>query len=337
MELIQLQRYTSRRLLGTGASYEVHEAVDSQTGAQVVLKRPWAQYITHNQHQHADRLSARLIEMHRTLGASFPHISHLVGYTDCTRHDQFFGDTLTHPYHVLVEERAKGVPLVGGIKDKFLGVPIGLAQNLYALYPMVSHAVHPSPGILQQLLELAEGCYRHGFLALDLGPQNVYYDPMQGRITVIDLGDFRDRNSSQGGQRTPDLHDALLELCKFYLTPHQPPSQVSGYRDPFGMGSMRGFEQDLNQMIHHYHELTTGALQEAAVNLLQKVKRRAYESIEEFRQEVQHYLGLAEERNRALPDLPGLVEVWREGLGLLHDKYWRRFLFDPETDLVHYR
>ena len=337
MELIQLERYTERRLLGVGASYEVHEAVDGQTGAQVVLKRPWAQYITHNQHQHADQLSVRLIEMHRTLGASFPHISHLVGYTDCTRHDQFFRDTLAHPYHVLVEERAKGVPLLGSIKDKFRGVPIGLAHNLYALYPLVSHAVHPSPGILQQLLELAEGCYRKGFLALDLGPQNVYYDPIQDAITLIDLGAFLDRNASQGRQQPPNLHDALAELCKFYVTPHPPPAHVSGYRDPYGMGPMQGFEQDLDHLIHHYRELTTGALQDTAVGLLHKVKARAYESIDEFRQEVQPYLALVEERNRALPNVAALVEVWREGLGLLHEKYWRRFLFNPETDLVHYR
>jgi hypothetical protein len=100
---------------------------------------------------------------------------------------------------------------------------------------------------------------------------------------------------------------------------------------------MRGFEQDLNHLIHTYLELTTGALQDTAVGLLQKVKGRAYESIEEFRQEVQPYLALVEERNRALPDFPHLVEVWREGLSLLHEKYWRRFLFNPETDLVHYR
>jgi serine/threonine protein kinase len=337
MDPVQLERFTEKRLLGVGANYEVHAAIDSQTGAPVVLKRPWVQYISRNQHQQVDKLSARVIELHRTLGGSFPHISHLVGYTGHTRHDRYFGDALSQSYYVLVEERARGVPLMGGIKDKFRGVPIGLAQNLYTLYPLVSHAREPTPGIMEQLLDLEAGCIRMGYLLLDLGPQNVFFDPRAGRITVIDIGESLEYRAAQHGNQGADLHDAFAELCRFYLTPHPPPTQVGGYREPFGIAATRGFQTDLERITHSFCELTAGPLQEAAVTILHQVKSRAYGSIDAFRQDLQRYFALVEDRNRALPDWPGLLNVWREGMEMLHETYWRRFLFEPETDLIHYR
>lgn len=113
MNPIQLERFTLNKMLGMGANYEVHAAIDSATGEEVVLKRPWGQFISRGQHQNVDRLSARLIEVHQALDHSLPHVSRLIGYTECTQHHEYFGDSLSQEYHVLVEERARGVPLVG--------------------------------------------------------------------------------------------------------------------------------------------------------------------------------------------------------------------------------
>lgn len=337
MDAISLERFTLQRLLGTGAHYEVHAAIDSHTGREVVLKRPWAQYISRNQYQQVDRLSTRLIEIHRALGHSLPFISHLIGYTECTRHDAYFRDSLPPMYHVLVEERARGVPLVGGVRDKYLGVPIGLVQNLFTLYPLVPRADESSSGILLQLLDVEEAFSNAGYLVLDMRPENVFFDPKEGRITVIDIGGFIAAGTGGANNHEPDIHDAFAELCKFYLTPHCPPAQVKGYREPFGMGPELGFGKEIDRMLQSFLGTTPAPLQEAAVAILQKVKGRGYRTVQDFREDLTRYLALVDERNRTLPDLPGLVRVWREGMELLKDKYWRTFLFDPDTDLIHYQ
>ncbi len=337
VDVIQLERFVLKRVLGIGANYEVHAAVDSQTGAEVVLKRPWPQSISRDLHQQVDKLSARLIDVHRALGDSFPYISHLLGYTEYTRHDQYYGDALPQKYHVLVEERARGVPLVGGIRDKFLGVPIGLSQNLFTIYPLVSQPGGHSWVILEQLLDVEEALNDAGYLVLDLRPQNIFFDPRDARITVIDIGTVLERDTAEGQMQRMGLHDFFMELCKFYLSPHNPPADVRGYREPFGMGPPLGFERELARMLQNFQALTTGLLQESAIAILHNVQARTYGTVSAFRGELQRYLARVDERNGTLSDLPRLVDVWREGMEMLRDKYWQQFLFDPHADLIHYR
>jgi hypothetical protein len=59
--------------------------------------------------------------------------------------------------------------------------------------------------------------------------------------------------------------------------------------------------------------------------------------VEAFRRDLQPYFTLVHERNSNLQELPDLVEAWRQGMELLQETYWRKFLFDPDADLVHYR
>jgi len=51
---------------------------------------------------------------------------------------------------------------------------------------------------------------------------------------------------------------------------------------------------------------------------------------------VQEYFRLVDARNTSLPEFPGLLEVWRQGMALLQHKYWQKFLFDPVSDLMPY-
>jgi hypothetical protein len=337
MVSIELERFRLKHSLGIGANYEVYAAIDSETGRDVVLKRPWAQSLRGGQYRSIDELSARVIELHRLVGDAVPHLSPLIGYTDRRRHDAYFGDSLPQEYHVLVEERAQGVPLVADIKDRFRGIPIGLGQNLFALYPLVPHRVAGPTGILQQLLDVEEAFTHRGYLVLDLRPQNVFFDPKAGAITVIDVGTFVDENAVGGTRQTPDLHECFAELCKFYLAPNSPPVQANGYREPFGMGPALGFSRELERMIQGCLRQTTGALQNAVVGILQKIKSREYGTVEAFRRDLQPYFTLVHERNSDLQELPDLVEAWRQGMELLQETYWRKFLFDPDADLVHYR
>jgi hypothetical protein len=51
---------------------------------------------------------------------------------------------------------------------------------------------------------------------------------------------------------------------------------------------------------------------------------------------LQQYFALVDERNRNLQEFPDLVGVWRQGVELLREQYWRKFRFDPEADLAQY-
>lgn len=336
MDAIDLERFSLIGSLGLGANYEVYAAIDSETGQDVVLKRPWLQTIRGGQSRHVDEQSARVIELHQVLDGDIPYISPMVGYTKRIGHSGFFGDDLQQEYYVLVEERAQGVPLVADIKDKFRGVPIGLGQNLFAVYPLVQGSRDGTASIFAQLLDVEEAFSRVDRLIMDLRPQNVFFDPRQGTITVIDIGMCVDQRTTTGRQPAPDIHDCLVELCQFYLEPHSPPMQAKGYRDPFGMGPPLGFTKELERMIQAAASLPSGPLQDVTVSMLQRLKRRDYGGVEPFRHDLQQYFALTHERNQHLQEFPEMVGVWHQGMELLREKYWRKFRFDPDSDLAAY-
>jgi hypothetical protein len=336
MDAIELERFNLIGSLGLGANYEVYAATDSETGRDVVLKRPWLQTIRGGQSRHVDEQSERVIELHQVLDGSVPYISQMVGYTKRVGHGGFFGDDLQQEYYVLAEERAYGLPLVADIRDKFRGVPIGLGQNLFALYPLVHSSRAGAPSIFAQLLDVEEAFSRVDRLIMDLRPQNVFFDPRQGTITVIDIGMCVDQRATSGRQPALDIHDCLAELCKFYLEPQNPPREAKGYRDPFGMGPPLGFSKELDRMIQADAAVPSEPLRDFSMSILQRLKRRDYGAVEPFRQDLQHYLALLDERNHNLPELPELVGVWYQGMALLREKYWRKFRFDPDSDLDGY-
>jgi hypothetical protein len=336
MDALDLERFGLIGSLGLGANYEVYAATDSETGRDVVLKRPWLQTIRGGQSRHVDEQSERVIELHGALDRTVPYISRMVGYTERVGHSGYFGDDLQQEYYVLVEERAQGLPLVADIKDKFRGVPIGLGQNLFALYPLVQGSRSVTASIFAQLLDVEAAFVRADRLIMDLRPQNVFFDPGQGTITVIDIGMWVDQRATSGRQPVPDIHDCLAELCKFYLQPQSPPLQAKGYRDPFGMGPALGFTKELDRMIHASASLPSGPLQDITVSLLQRIKGRDYGAVEPFRRDLQQYFALVHERNHHLHEFPEMVSVWHQGMELLREKYWRKFRFDPDSDLAEY-
>ena len=342
MELVQLERFELEGLLGRGADYEAHAARDSDTGRPVVIKRPNPDYIVRKLHHGVDRLSEQLIEVHKAVGDSLAYLAHLVGYTEIGEHDAYFGDSLKESYRVLVEERATGIPLVSDIRDKFKGVPIGLGQNLFALYPLVPHPQRGYFTIHHQLLEVEEAFHSAGHLLLDLRPENVYFDPGEGRITVIDIGATPSQGpAAQGrastGNRPRDVHDFFAEVFQFYVTPNSLPSDAAGYGEPSGMRSVPYFEEQLAMLINGCSAIPEAGLKEAAVTTLQKIQKRAYGSFGEFGSDFSRYLRLVEESNDSRPDIDSLVKVWRQALEMLFDEYWKKFLFDPQRDLAPYR
>ncbi len=342
MEAVQLERFKITGYLGSGADYEARAATDLSTGEQVVIKRPNPDYIARKLHHSVDRTSEQLIEVHETLGPSIPHIAHLIGYTEIAQHDGYFGDSLTECYRVLVEQRARGLPLVSDIRDKFKGVPIGLGQKLFALYPLLPHPAEGRFPVHRQLIEVEEAFHRAGHLLLDLRPQNVYFEPGRGRITVIDIGTMPTRGPASQGRASrrgtsEDIHDFFAEVFRFYSSPQGPPSEAAGYGEPAGMEAVPLFEEQIDAMLRSYSSVADREVKEAAVTCLQRVRDRGYASCEGFREDFEVYLAALEGSYDRLPGYDSAAGVWAQALEMLSDDYWHRFLFDPDSDLASYR
>ena len=346
MEQIELNRYEDAGKLGSGADYEVRLAVDRETGSQVVLKRPMPQMITRQMHVSTEARTDLVLQFHRAMnqkaaGQKMHGVVPILGYTERVNHDDFFGETLGQEYRVTVEERASGIPLfVGDPRARITGVPVGAVQNLFALFPLGSEVYHDSHTVHRQLLDVQEQFLELGYILFDLGPQNVFFQAGSGRITVIDCGALVDQSSEpdRRGRPAKDIHDFYLEMLKFYTTPSTPPTEAAGYRDGYGLRPVVRFQEELDNMERKYDadlgpDPANGPCRESAIRLINKVREREYSSLDAFRQDLMEHLDAVAERNANLPELERSQEAWNEALGWLKEDYWRRFIFDPETEL----
>jgi hypothetical protein len=339
MEQVDLSRYAVTGVMGAGADYEARAAIDRETGKQVVLKRPEPQMIRRQLHDGIEARTDRMLQVREQVGHAIPRVVSILGYTERRNHDVYFGDSLGQAYRVVVEERAAGIPLVGDIKARFTGVPIGAGQNLFALFPLV-HPETSSPfTVLRQLLDVEAVFLQAGYLLLDLRPHNVFYQPDSGRLTVIDCGALTALHEAPGssGKSQPDMHDFCLEMLKFYTTPQLPPVQVRAYREPYGLRPVVNFEHELDQMVRQFQTVADRAVQETALVLIHQVRQRAYTVFDDFRRDLIAYLEAVVSAHQALPNLAEAQQVWAEALDWLREDYWQRYLFDAETALTALR
>jgi hypothetical protein len=335
MEKVDLDRYKITGILGTGADYEVRAAQDQETGQEVVLKRPVPQIISRQMHGPVEARTDRTLQFYDEVGHSIPYLPPLLGYTDRASHDAFYGDSLGQEYRVMVIARAPGIPLAGDVRARIMRVPIGLGQNLFALFPL-AHPDNQTPfAVHQQLLDLEEQCFQAGYVLLDLGPQNVFYQPASNAITVIDPGDLvsPEGQPTSRSRRHRDIHDFYLEVLKFYTTPQHPPLEVNGYRDPYGLRPVISLEQELDEMAASFNKMQDST-SSAILLIIARVRDRAYADFSDFRRDLTAYLEAIRIRNRNLPDLAQARRAWSEALQLLRADYWQRYLFNPEADLT---
>lgn len=336
MEQIDLNRYQITGLLGAGADDEVRAAVERETGVQVVLKRPEPQMIRRQLHAGIEARTDLSLQAYQEVGHIIPTLVPIMGYTERTNHDAYFGDDLGQAYRVIVAERAVGIPLVGETKARFTGVPIGVGQHLFTLFPLVQLDDHPPFAIHQQLLDVEKQFFHAGYILLDLRPQNGFYQPDAERISVIDCGALIDRNRVVDARRQPpqDIHDFYLEMLKFYTIPQRPPMQARDYRDPHGLRPVVNFERELDDMARQFKAVTDTAVQDAAQAMIGQIRHRAYMEFEGFRRDLFAYLETVRVYHQSLPDLVEAQRVWAEALDWLRDAYWQRYLFRPETELA---
>lgn len=336
MEQIDLNRYEVTGILGSGADYEARAAIDRATGAQVVLKRPEPQMIRRQMHKNIEARTDRVLQVYEEVGHRIPGVMPILGYTERTNHDAYFGDDLGNDYRVFVAERALGIPLVGEVKARFTGVPIGVGQHLFTLFPLIRSADHPPFAIHEQLLDVEEQFFNAGYILLDLRPQNIFYQPDSGRISVIDCGALVERDRATGARRRipQDIHDFYLEMLKFYTTPQSPPMQTRGYRDPYGLRPVTNFEHELDDMARQFKAVPDEGVQGAAQTLIGQIRQRGYSAFEAFRRDLLTYLETVSAYHESLPDFSEAQHVWSEALDWLRDDHWQRYLFRPETDLA---
>ena len=336
MQVLDLKRFEITGLLGSGADYEVRAAIDQETGGQVVLKRPVPQMISRQMHGSTEARTDQMLEVFRKLSGNFPGVSPIIGYSERANHDQFYGDSMSHEYRVIVEERARGIPLmVGDMRARIQRVPTGVGQNLFALYPL--DPVDPSDPfpVHRQLLDAQESFLQAGYVLLDMRPQNIFYQPASGHVTVIDCADLVPVEGAPNPRGGPPrgVFDSYLEILKFYATPQVPPVQADGYRDPYGQRPVVNFQQELDEMSVGFNEVG-GPVGDAAQTMIERLKERAYPDPGAFRQDLDSYLRAVGLRNRELPNLDQAQQAWRDALDMLRGEYWKRFLFDAETELA---
>ena len=220
----ELQRFQLHEKLGEGADSEVFGATDTETGLPVVIKRPHPMLIMRAQHGAVEQRMAKAIDLRERLGDKLPHVAKMLAYGRLAAHGDFFGDNMAEAYSVVVEERARGVPLVGSAIDGIKRHPIGAPQNLFAVHPVIVHRERGRFSIVREVLEVAEAIHGAGSLILDMRPQNIYFDPAKAAITVIDIGGVTEERSASGRQPPLDLHDFYLELFKWYMPLSHPPA-----------------------------------------------------------------------------------------------------------------
>ncbi len=337
MQQLDLNRFEITGVLGTGADYEVRSAVDLETQSQVVLKRPVPQSIRNLMHGPVENRTDRTIEAYERVGPNLPLLSPIVGYTERANHDEYYGDSFGQEYRVLVMERAAGIPLVGDVRSRILRVPIGLGQNLFALYPLAHSDDTPAFTVHHQWLEVEEAFAEAGYLLLDLSPQNVFYQPGLDRITIIDSGALIGIDDQPDSRRHVhrDFHDFFMEILKFYTTPQQPPRDVQGYRDAYGLRPAISFEQELDQIAMNFGD-APDQTRNSALFMISRVRDRAYADFAEFRRDLTAYLEELKIRNRNLSYPSEAWQAWKDALELLRADHWSRYIFDHESELARF-
>ncbi len=310
-----LERFELGELLGEGADMQVFAATDRDTGVAVVVKRAHPSLVSRGIHDDVERRVALQAGLREQSGG-FEGLPRLIAVTAADGFAGVFGDDLGYAYSVLVEERAVGIPLIGSVADQVRGYPVGLPMNLFALHPSGAWLAKGFENPSLTALRVIERCYEMGWLAGDLGPRNVFYAPESGKATVIDLGNLRRSSPATARRAAFDLNDTLFEFFQFYATSDGAPQSAAA----FAAVSERRLSGSLERMTEGLARSYAGAESErrdAAMAILERIGRRGYSEVGEFRTDFGVYLSA----------VPAAEDgVWREAAEGLRGDYWGRFL-----------
>ena len=337
IEASGLSRFRLGDPVGEGADCQVFAATDLEDDAQVVIKRPHPTLIARGQQGDVERRLCRSISLQQGLGRASSQMAAAVAYTTVEPGLDYFGDTHHRPYLVVVEERATGLPLVGSATDGIRRMPIGLPQQLFALHPIRRHPDRPRFSVVMDIMEVGEAVLDKGLVLLDARPQNVFFDPKNATITLIDTGGLTEAREATRRHPALDAHDFYTELFKWYMPPGDPPSDTDGYAAPHDMDSVPRFEQDLAAFKRAYDSIPTRPIGELGAAIVERVRERGYSRPADFRADFERLVALYDERYESLANDRAIASVWTQADRLLDLPYWRKFLFDSAADMTLYR
>lgn len=315
-----LEQFELGGLLGEGADMQVFAATDRETGDAVVVKRVHPSLVSRDIHDDVERRVALQAGLREQSGG-FEGLPRLIAVTAADGFAGVFGDDLGYAYSVLVEERAVGVPLIGSVADQVRGHPVGLPMNLFALHPSGAWLAKGFENPALTALRVIERCYEMGWLAGDLGPRNVFYAPDSGKATVIDLGNLRRPSPTTARRAAFDLNDVLFEFFQFYATPDGAPESAAA----FAAVSERRLSGSLERMADGLARSYAGAVNaqgDAARGILERIGRRGYAEVAEFREEFMEYLSAVPTSEDA---------VWVEAAAGLRAPYWSKYEFNAKA------
>jgi len=323
-----LRRFPLGALLGEGADSQAFLVADSLGEVdEAVVKRPHPSLVSRGLHDDVERRMAAQARFRREYAPeSLPRLLAL------TRADGFawhFGDDLGSPYMALAEERARGVPLIGGVADEALGRPVGLPMSLFALYrPAWTRTRAASPAL--DALGVIERCAERGLLALDLGPRNVFYAPADARTTVIDLGNLAEPRAATRRREALDVNDVLLEFFAAYTTPNDAPRTAAEHLSVREVRLSGGIQRRSRTLADEFTARAAPRRADAAHGVLDRLARRAYKSPTDFRADFLAYLQASDDE--ASWDEPQ-TQAWRDALGWLRAPYWRKYAFNAAAEV----
>ncbi len=323
----ELIRFQLGDLLGEGADLQVFAATDAESGDPVVVKRAHPSLVSRNLHRNVETRALLQAELRTRMG----EVDGIVRLHMLTEPDSFawyFLDDPGHHYSVQVEERAKGIPLLGGVSDMVRGHPVGLPLNLFVLHPARScvSSGHESP--VFTVLGTIERIHEMGYLAQDLGPQNVFYSPASGTSRVIDLGTVREPSEATRRRPAFDLNDIVFDIFRLYTTPEIPPRDVRQFNQT-GEWGLSGTLERRAEALSRKFSVTGAGRAEASLKILSTIGERSYVSSNQFRTDLQDYLAATESMNRDA----AAEEAWHQAIQELRSPYWRKYLFDADSEL----
>ena len=320
-------RFQLGGLLGEGADLQVFAATDTETGGPVVVKRPHPSLVSRNMHRDVETRTLLQAEL-RTRMDEVNGIVHLLMLTEPDSFASYFSDDPGRPYSVQVEERAEGIPLVGGVSDIVRGHPVGLPLNLFVLHPARSYISCGHENPVFTVLEIIERIYEMDYLAQDLGPQNVFYSPASGTSRVIDLGTIREPSEATRRRPAFDLNDILFDVFRLYTTPEKPlrtARQFTRTREFHLSGTL---ERKAEALSEEYAVADAGRV-DSALKILSAIGRREYDSPARFGADFREYFAAA----GSMSVDSAAEEAWHQAIQELRSPYWKKYLFDADNEL----
>ncbi|MCH8309828.1 MAG: hypothetical protein IIB17_04945 [Chloroflexi bacterium] len=175
-----------------------------------------------------------------------------------------------------------------------------------------------------------------GYLLMDLRPQNVFYSPKTGDVSIIDVGDFRVPQEATRRHPLLDINDVFLDLFRWHVPASDPPLDFDSWTRYTEPPRAPRFEHAVDDTLRLFASEEATEDRSLAMGILERIKARGYSSIPEFETDVREFFELRKRRITSSPALASQMGLWKQGIAMMRDDYWRKFLFSAKPDLTAY-